>query len=298
MDQFDADGFEQAVSYLTHALELDPTLTRAAEALAFTEDARAEWGFVPAREGFARARAAAETALRLDPNTLIAHVALARVNTAYEWDWAAAESHVRAVLRIGPRNPVALTVAGDLALVLGRWDEAIRYFRASIVADPLFPTTHALLGSAYYKSGELDKAEAEFRSTLEISPTYVSANLTLGNILLARGQNAEALRAMQRETPDGGRDAGLALAYYALGRTGESDKALHRLIDSSADNWASGIAQVYAFRGEKDLAFKWLDRAYAQKDIELYLFKGDPAFARIANDPRYKAFLRRMNLPE
>ena len=298
MDQFDPDGLEQAVSYLTHALELDPTLIRAAEALAFTEDSRAEWGFVPASEGFARARAAAEAALRLDPNTVIAHVALARVNTVYEWNWPAAESHVRAALRIGPRNPVALMAAGDLARTLGQWDEAIRYVRASIVADPLFPVTHVVLGWIYYRSGQMDKAEAELRRALEISPTYVAANLTLGKILLARGRNAEALRAMQRETPEGGGDAGLAMAYYALGKSGESDQALRRLIDSSADNWASGIAQVYAFRGQKDQAFRWLDRAYAQKDIELYLMKGDPAFARIATDPRYKAFLRKMNLPE
>jgi adenylate cyclase len=297
MDQFDPEGLEEAVSYLTHALELDPSLTRAAEALAFAEDARAEWGFVPAREGFARARAAAEAALRLDPNTVIAHVAMARVNTVYEWDWAAAESHVHAALRIGPRNPAALMAAADLARTLGRWDEAIRYFHASIVADPLFPVTHVALGWTYYRSGQLEKAEAEFRRALEISPTYAAANLSLGKVLLARGHGAEALLAMQRESPEGGGDAGLAMAYFALGRTGESDKALRRLIDSSADNWASGIAQVYAFRGEKDLAFKWLERAYAQKDIELYLMRGDPAFARIASDPRYQAFLHKMNLP-
>jgi tetratricopeptide (TPR) repeat protein len=96
--------------------------------------------------------------------------------------------------------------AGDLARTLGRWDEATRHFNASIAADPLFPVTHVALGWVYYRSDHLDKAEGELRRALEISPTYVGAHWTLGKILLARGRYADALRVMQQETPDGGRD--------------------------------------------------------------------------------------------
>ena len=58
------------------------------------------------------------------------------------------------------------------------------------------------------------------------------------------------------------------------------------------------IAEAYALRGNADKAFEWLDRAYAKKDSDLYYVKGDPLLKNLERDPRYKAFLRKMNLPE
>ena len=52
----------------------------------------------------------------------------------------------------------------------------------------------------------------------------------------------------------------------------------------------------YAYRGDRDLAFHWLERAYAQKDPDLSGIGGDPMFKNLAQDPRYEAFLRKMNL--
>jgi hypothetical protein len=65
-----------------------------------------------------------------------------------------------------------------------------------------------------------------------------------------------------------------------------------------AADWPSGIARVYAFRGEKDRALEWLDRAYEARDADLYNIVGDPLLKNLEGDPRYKAFLRKMNLSE
>jgi hypothetical protein len=103
---------------------------------------------------------------------------------------------------------------------------------------------------------------------------------------------------MQLETPVGGKFAGLAAVYSALHRTKEADAALARVeADDSAD-MALQIGEVYAVRGKKDRAFAWLDRAYAQKDINLFLFKGDPLLKTLEQDSRYKAFLHKMSLPD
>ena len=92
--------------------------------------------------------------------------------------------------------------------------------------------------------------------------------------------------------------SGLALAYHALGREADSNAELKKLIDDGADNYAYEIAEVYAYRGERDDALKWLERAYEQKDSVLKWIVRDPSFAKIELDPRYKAFLRKMNLSE
>jgi uncharacterized damage-inducible protein DinB len=136
------------------------------------------------------------------------------------------------------------------------------------------------------------------RKSLQVSPTYESAHYYLGHVLLARGELAAALAEMDRELDKESRLAGLASVQFALGHMRESDHALAQLTKMAAVDWASGIASVHAIRNEPDAAFEWLDRAYAQKDEDLYLIKGNPLFRNVARDSRYAAFLRKMKLPE
>jgi adenylate cyclase len=89
-----------------------------------------------------------------------------------------------------------------------------------------------------------------------------------------------------------------ALAFYALGRRDDSDRALQNLIRLHAEDGAYDVAEVYAFRGEIDRAVSWLDRAYSQHDTDLTKMKGDPLLKNLTGDPRYKAFFRKTNLPE
>ena len=91
---------------------------------------------------------------------------------------------------------------------------------------------------------------------------------------------------------------GLALAFHALGRETDSNAALGRLISGGAANYAYEVAEVYAYRGARNEALQWLERAYVQKDATLKWIARDPTLTNVASDPRYKAFLRKMNLPE
>ena len=95
-----------------------------------------------------------------------------------------------------------------------------------------------------------------------------------------------------------GHDPGLASVYHAMGRKADSDAALARVTKERAGDVAYEIAQAHAYRGEADQAFAWLDRAYDQKDVELYWIKGDRLLKSLEGDPRYKAFLQKMKLPE
>ena len=103
---------------------------------------------------------------------------------------------------------------------------------------------------------------------------------------------------MQQETIDDGKQQGLALVYYTLGRKADADAALAALIREQADRNALDIAEVYAFRGGSDEAMQWLARACAQKDPWLFQIKFSWLMKNVEADPRYKAFLKKMNLPE
>jgi TolB-like protein len=298
MDRFDKAGFESAAGYFQQALELDPSSIRAAEWLAVAHEFLAEWGFVPVREGYGRARASVERALQIDPNSGLAHSILCTIEAVYDWNAPAALEECRRALAFEPRNPQVLLYAGQMEDVVGQWDEATHLLSEGVALDPLFAGFHVLLAIADEQTGRLAEAEARRRWTLKISPSFVRGHYELGTTLLAEGKVEAALGEMRQETADGGRDAGLAMAYYAMGRKADSDAALTRLIRERGADMASWIAEVHAYRGDHDQAFTWLDRAYRQKDVNLWLFKTSLAFNKLESDPRYKAFLKKMNLPE
>ena len=199
---------------------------------------------------------------------------------------------------LAPNDPDVLELAAEEPLAVGRWDEAARLHLESLSSDPLQAPVYQTLGWTYVRLGRFAEAESVFRRAQEISPTYVEIHHDLGTVLLLQGKPDAALREMERETPLGGRSAGLAIVYHALHRDAEGDAELRKLESEHSGDMAMWIAEAHAFRGEKDSALSWLDSAYAQKDIFLWLIKGDPLFRNLDGDPRYKTFLRKMNLPE
>jgi hypothetical protein len=117
-------------------------------------------------------------------------------------------------------------------------------------------------------------------------------------VLLATGQAAAALTAFEQLEKEGDREWGKALAYFALGRKADSDTALMNLARNFGEPQAYEIAQVHAYRGEIDQAFEWLDHAYRLHARGLAKIKVDSYLTPLRGDPRYKAFVRKMNLPE
>jgi TolB-like protein len=199
---------------------------------------------------------------------------------------------------LAPANVDVLRGEAHLSVILRRSDDAIRYVKAALAQDPLNPLVLVGLSWIQESRGHLSEAEAAIRRALDIRPTFGTAHQQLGVLLLERGDRDGALREMQQETLDYTKQEGLALAYYPLVKKAEADAALAGMLKDQADGNALGIAEVYAFRNHPDEAMHWLERAYAQKDGGLYAIKRDWLLKGLEGDPRYKAFLRKMNLPE
>jgi tetratricopeptide (TPR) repeat protein len=174
----------------------------------------------------------------------------------------------------------------------------VRYAITMQEVDPLNPNGYFWLSLGQMRRGRFAEAEAAIQRALELSPTYTFGPYTLGLVLLARSQPQAALEAFLKDPSEAARLGGSALAYFALGRNADSNAALQQSLKSYAAYSPSSIAATYAFRGESDEAFKWLDRAYAEKDPLLYGIKYRTEFDKLHADPRFKAFLKKMNLPE
>jgi TolB-like protein/Tfp pilus assembly protein PilF len=292
------EDLERAVEYFRRSLERDPGYAPSWAGLSLAYVRQASRGYVPAADGFRQAREAAEKALALDPRLAEAHLAMGRVQSGFDWDWAAADASILRALEIEPGSAEVLRYAGIQALNLGRWNEAIDLANKAIERDPLRPNSYNSLGRALLALNRDTEAEAAYRRALELDPGEEGGHYRLGLVLLLQGNAHAALQETRQETEEGWRLSGLALALHALGRRGESDGTLATLKSKYAGDMAYQIAEVHAFRGEPDLAFMWLELAYAQRDGGVPYIKGDRLTRTLVGDPRYKAFLRKLKLPE
>lgn len=137
-----------------------------------------------------------------------------------------------------------------------------------------------------------------YRKLLDIEPGFVWTRTYIAKTLLAQGKPEAALAVVQQETDEGFRLRGLPITLQAAGRKGESDQALRALIAQQPDTGAYAVAMTYAYRGDHDLALQWLERARQQKDPGLGEIVGEHLFNKMVDDPRFKAFLRKLNLSE
>jgi TolB-like protein len=300
-NRYDKEGFESAAAYFQQVVELDPSSVPAAEWLSAAQGNIASFGYGEPRESFERARRAAHQVLALDPKSSAAYADLASVEWQYDWDWSAAERDAKEAERLNPHNASANGTLGLVYCTIGRWNECTRLLESAVSFDPLDPLWYANLSNVLYITGRMREAEAKARKLLEITPTFQTGHAQLGYVLLAQGKLVAALSEMQQEQDDSYREFGLAMVYYAMRRRVDSDAALARLTQKHAQDHAYLVAWVYACRQEPDKAFMWLERAYRQRDAALNSIKGmqiDPLTKTLGLDPRFAAFLRKMNLPE
>ncbi|HEY6572758.1 MAG TPA: tetratricopeptide repeat protein, partial [Candidatus Eisenbacteria bacterium] len=298
VDRGSRDYTVKGIEYLRRAVEIDPT-----HALAWSELARAHMNEVngawtPIEEGMARCRAAVEQALALEPDLAEALARRGSIKKNWDWDWRGAEADYRRALELAPGSAVVLDGAGVLAESLGRLDEAISLMRRAVEKDPLSAAGYSNIGVTYHAAGMLAEAEDATRKAIELAPQRVVIHSSLALILLDQGRAEEALQEALREPEETFRLWALAVVHHAAGRSRESDEALDALIASYADDWAYQVAEACAARGQTEEAYRWLDRAYAQRDPGLSYLKPDPLLRPLHADPRWPVLLAKVGLAE
>jgi eukaryotic-like serine/threonine-protein kinase len=288
---------ERAIDYFERALKIDPNYALAWVGLSLAHGTQADYSYVTVQEGYGKARTEGERALQLNPNIADAHTNMGWIHKNYDLDWAAADRSFRRAVELEPRNAAAVRGASSLAYTFGRFDEAIALGKRAIELDPLLPAGYYNLGSYEYFAGHLREAEAAYKKALELWPQYPVAHMWLGRVYLAQAKPESALATIQLEPDRMWRLQGLALAHHALENAAESNRALAELMSEFSLPSGFQIAEVFAFRGELDKAFEWLDRAYEQRDGGFSMMKGNPLMRNLVNDPRYASFMKKLQLP-
>ena len=296
LDGTNQQSIEKALRDFQRAFDLDPSFADAAARIGAAYLNLGQFGYMTPAVAYEKSRQATELALKLDPNLANAHAALGGIHNIYG-DWAAADRELKLARALAPNDATVLFTSSLVSGSMGRSDEALKFLNASMERNPLFPGTYLILGIEQLGAGRLSEAETTLRRVLELEPTHAFVHYLLGNVLLARRQPEAALAEYSKEPVDAVRIGGSAMAYFAMGRKSDSDAALAQMVAGMTDH-PFVIAEVYAFRGETDEAFKWLDRARARKDPGLGLLLHNPAFKKLEDDARYKRFLPKVESPE
>ena len=298
IDRHTRDDTAKGIGYLKQALDRNPEFALAWAELGGAYSAEADSGWTPVVEGYRRTREAVERALSLEPDLAEGHAQRGWLQRSHDWDFRGAEASLHRALELAPGNALVLRRSAILALNLGRLDEAIALNRRAVEQDPLSAAAFGNLGLALEAAGRLADADLARRKALDLAPQRTSTRAHLALTLLARGQYEEALAEAMREPEAVWRMRALAIIHHAARHPTEADDALRELIAKYAEGAAFQIAEVYAARGETDLAFEWLERAYTQRDPGLCQMKPQPSLRPLHADSRWGTFLRKMGLAD
>jgi TolB-like protein/Flp pilus assembly protein TadD/predicted Ser/Thr protein kinase len=294
------EGLRAAADYFQRAIEQDPAFGLACVALAdMYRWALPYFGEISRQVGVAKARKLVQQALEIDENLAQAHVAQAGILHDYDWDWANAAREFRRAIELNPNVAVAHVGYGAQLLQMGHAVEGMSELTRALEIEP-----HSSLvwdiGFQYWVARWYDQAIEQARRTLQLNPNDSTALFTLGAAYAGKGMYEQAIAEFQKADPNNvGTRGHLGHAYAAAGRRAEALRIIDWLKERArtGDTGAYELGFIYAELGEKDLAFKWLNKAYEFRDIGMTYLKVDPTLDKIRSDPRFQDLLRRMNFP-
>jgi tetratricopeptide (TPR) repeat protein len=146
---------------------------------------------------FARARAYANTALALDPNSAEAHATLGFLALDRN-DATIAEAELQRALALDPSYAPAHEWYGIALLGSGRVADGLHHMKTAADLDPLSVTATAWLGSAAFANRRFGDAIVYSRHALELVPQRADALMTLGAAYEARGEYGRAVETFKR----------------------------------------------------------------------------------------------------
>jgi len=291
--------YVRAKAAYERSVKLDPDYAEAWAALAkasyFVADGAES--VVAISKGFDEAMSYAEKSLALDPDLADGYRARGFLRGAIGTDWEGSRADLVRALKLNPSAAEAHRLYARLLGCLGRLPEAVEEARKATEIDPLSALAWSMLGGFFTSSGQFEAARAALEKSLHILPEQINAPANLGDLYLLQKKPAEALEAAERSTSEVIKLSLKAAALHDLGRTAEAQRVLDELIARHGHEGAFQIAEAYAWFGQADKAFKWLDRAYVQRDAGLRGLKLSKMLHGLRSDPRYRALLAKLNLP-
>ncbi len=298
LNQRGEENYKKSENVLLQAIELEPGYAAAWSLLAMTYYSQVRQNSRDHEEGYALAMNAINQAMSLSPDLGEIQGAYGFLKKNLDWDWDSALTALTKAHQLEPDSNIIRIWRASLIQSLGRLEEAIEIYEQALTVDPLNLSIYSSLGILYRTTGRFDDAILIFEKQVALRPHYHWAYLNLGKCYLFKGDAAQALVEIEKNPSNVYRDLGLVLAYSTLGREAEARTALENLVSEYGEQSPAFVAEAYSWRGEKDQAFEWLEKARKQKDIGLAYLLANRVFKSLWDDSRWSELLQNLNLLE
>src|SRR5438477_5520882 len=294
------EDLRRALSFFQGALERDPTFSRAWTGIAkvwyFLADV-----YVKPLEAYSASKEAALKAIALDENDAEAHCYLSEAKRVLDWDLAAADAELKRALELDPNSAPAHFFSALLPLFRGELKEGLRLVLEAKKLDPVSPITSYVATVAYLANDQIDDAISEGQRTLQLDPNYFYLDSDLAAAYREKGNFPEAI-ALYTKSQDATHlnSSGLAITYTRMGHQAEAQNILAQLLQAREKRYVSApvIAAVYVAFGDKEEAFRWLERAFAEHSGILQWIAFLPEFRPLHSDARFPHLLRRIGVSQ
>jgi TolB-like protein/DNA-binding winged helix-turn-helix (wHTH) protein/Tfp pilus assembly protein PilF len=297
-------NLNKAREYFEQAIEKDPTYPLAYAGLADSYVLLSDYGTLPSKQGFSKAKAAALKALQIDNTLAEAYPSLGWARYSYDWDFLGAETDFKRAIELNSNYATAHHWYGWYLAVMGRFDEGFVELKKAQELDPLSLVISTNLGKVLYFAHRYDEALQQYRRTLDMDPNFVKAYDDLGWAYEQKGMHAEAVAEwLKARTPSGESEIRLAKlkeAYRESGMRGYWQQELELAKEELTHGhvWPAGwVARMYVHLGNKNAALEWLERGFKEKDGSLVYLKAEPDFDPLRSDSRFQNLTRRVGLP-
>jgi serine/threonine protein kinase/tetratricopeptide (TPR) repeat protein len=281
------EGLKKSIDLFERAIVADPNYALAYAGLANTYNVATGYGVViQPKQAMALADEASRKAVELDNTLPDAHTARAMV-LASSWKWNDAEKEFQRAIELNPNDASAHYFYGFIFLMpQNRIDQSLEEFRTALSLDPLSGIMNVNYGLTLMVAHRFPEAIVQIKKVLERDPSFGPAHFYLSQVYASTGQYAEAVN----EGKKTGR---------LNGPRGEDLPGYIKLLTAPGNlGPPTNVAVSYALAGDRNKAFEYLERAYAEQDSELMACIRFPAFDVLKGDPRWAAYMRRLGLPQ
>lgn len=297
----DIEDCEAAIHNFKRAIELDTHFALAYSGLGACYANRVIKGMGEA-EDYTAAETAFSKAFFYDPNVVEARVLMVMIYMA-RGEKKKARSEIELLEKQFPNDAPLYFVKGVMHRLDGEYDKSLRSFEKLTRLDPAARAVSAYnRARIYLYKADYERAHAELDRGVKAEPDHPMLKIFRSGVYYYEGKKTEAIDligGVLKEHPqmDGVRPL---YAMYLAGN-GQEEEARAQLTEdalavSRADHdMAYWVGQTYALLGEKDPAFKWLNRAVKLGNENKPRFETDPTLDSLRDDPRFEELLAKMS---